>query len=284
MHTGTAGALELSQNEFSQLSKFIYEHWGIHLPPTKRQLLEGRLRKRLLALQMDTFQEYCTYLFSPEGISSEAPCMIDLVTTNKTEFLREPDHFEYLSRTAIPELWAGLNSRSNESLRVWSAGCSSGEEPYTLAMVMSEFKLANPQFRFRILATDISSRMLAVARDGIYPESRITPTPLEWRRRYLLRSKDPSQNLIRFTPEIREKIVFHRLNLMEIGTHVHETFHVIFCRNVIIYFDKSTQEKVIREFHRRLSPGGYLFLGHSETLTGMDVSFQPVAPTVYRKT
>ncbi|HEY9069619.1 MAG TPA: protein-glutamate O-methyltransferase [Candidatus Ozemobacteraceae bacterium] len=283
MFTGPNGWLELSNTEFSQLSRFIYDRWGINLPPTKRQLLEGRLRKRLSHLQMTSFQEYCSYLFSPAGIESEAPLMIDLVTTNKTEFFREADHFEYLAHTAVPDLRSRLTSFSNDQLRVWSAGCSSGEEPYTLAMVLNECRLATPGLRVRILATDISSRMLSVAREGIYPESRIEPIPLEWRHRYLLRSKDPSRHLVRFVPTLREMITFHRLNLMEIAAQVRDTFHVIFCRNVIIYFDKPTQEKVIRDFHQRLTPGGYLFLGHSETLTGMNLPFLPVAPTVYRK-
>ncbi len=307
MHAATPGLIEMSPAEFRRMSEFIYERWGIHLPANKKTLLEGRLRKRLHQLRLPNFKEYCRYLFSPEGLAREALEMVDLVTTNKTEFLREPDHFEYLASTVLPILTgadrlgsaplAGRIGREATDPRLrnkafpdlahrfllWSAGCSSGEEPYTLAMVLSEFAAKHPHFRFRILATDISARMLATGREGIYPEERISPLPLEWRRRYLLRSKDPTRHVVRFTPEVRARITFQRLNLMEIGAHVRDTFQVIFCRNVIIYFDRFTQEKVLRQFFHRLQPGGYLFLGHSETLTGLDIPLLPVAPTVYRK-
>ncbi|RCK79097.1 MAG: Chemotaxis protein methyltransferase CheR [Candidatus Ozemobacter sibiricus] len=283
MPVATAGLTEMSPAEFRRMSEFIYQRWGIHLPPSKKALLEGRLRKRLHQLRLPGFKEYCQYLFSPEGMAREALEMVDLVTTNKTEFLREPDHFEYLTATVLPTLAADQTGGTGDRFLVWSAGCSSGEEPYTLAMVLSEFAASHPHFRFRILATDISARMLAIARDGIYPEERIAPVPLEWRRRYLMRSKDPARRVVRFTPEIRARITFQRLNLMEVGTQVRETFQIIFCRNVIIYFDRFTQEKLLREFYRRLPPGGYLFLGHSETLTGLDIPLLNVAPTVYRK-
>ncbi|RCK81175.1 MAG: Chemotaxis protein methyltransferase CheR [Candidatus Ozemobacter sibiricus] len=266
------------------MSAFIYDRLGIHLPPVKKTLLEGRLRKRLIALGLPSFTAYCDLLFSERGQAEEVPQMIDLVTTNKTDFFREPDHFTYLTTTALPRLQAGQARPPDKPLRVWSAGCSSGEEPYTLALVLSEYATAHPPFSFTILATDISSRMLAIATAGIYPEERIAPIPQHLRERFLLRSRDRSRRLIKFAPEIRRTIRFEKLNLKDIPPTFRETFHIIFCRNVIIYFDRPTQGWLLEQLVRRLVPGGYLFLGHSEALTGMrHEHLHGVAPTVYRK-
>lgn len=274
---------ELSQRDFLRLSQFIHEKWGINLPPIKKLLLEGRLRKRILQLRMKSFKEYCEYLFSPDGSANEYSQLIDLVTTNKTEFFREKDHFDYLVEFALPTFRGKRLWRQIGPLQIWCAGCSSGEEPYTLAMILSEFTAASPDFSFSILASDISSKVLSVAKSGIYDESRTCGIPLEYKEKYLLRSKDRSLQVVRFIPAIRSKIKFERVNLMEMNASIRQIFHIIFCRNVIIYFDKANQEKVLKKYYDYLAPGGYLFLGHSETLTGLKIPFIPVAPTVYRK-
>lgn len=246
-------------------------------------MLEARLQKRLKILGIGTFEEYRRYVFGPEGQHRELTHLIDVVTTNKTDFFREPGHFDFLTRKALPEI---IDHRGNfilEPLRVWSAGCSSGEEPYTLAMVLTEFAADHEEFRFSILATDISTRVLITAQKAIYPEERISDIPLNLKKRYLLRSKDKSCQLVRICPQLRSRIVFRRINFMDEDLGIPEKMDIIFCRNVIIYFDKSEQQNLMWKFHRQLRPGGYLFLGHSETLNGLDVDFATVGSTVYRK-
>lgn len=279
-----AAALQLTPADFERLARFITDRWGINLPPNKKLLLEGRLRKRVLALGLPGFGAYCDYLFSPEGLRCEPALMIDLVTTNKTEFFREADHFTYLIESVANHRAATATAaQPARPLTVWSAACATGEEPYTLAMVLSECAQANPGFRFGILATDISARALETARQGIYPESRADDIPLALRRRYLLRSKDRERPLVRFIPRLRAAIRFHRLNLLEIETRVRQQFDVIFCRNVLIYFDRPTQDQVLWQLYDRLAPDGYLFLGHAEALTASPVPLVAVAPTVYRR-
>jgi len=166
---------------------------------------------------------------------------------------------------------------------VWSAGCSSGEEPYTLAMVLSEFAAGCADFDYRILATDICTQVLEKAQMAVYPEERIAPVPPLLKRKYLLRGKDTSSGLVRVVPELREKVRFCHLNLMAGDFGMRQPMDIIFCRNVIIYFDRPTQERLLNRLCAHLSPGGYLFMGHSETLSGLDVPLTSVYPTVYRK-
>jgi len=270
----------LSARDFGRLSRFIYDTCGIKMPEVKKTMLEARLQKRLRALGMRSFTEYCDYLFSGEGLEKELVQMLDMVTTNKTDFFREPDHFQYLTQTVLPE-W--LKKHPNGTLAIWSAGCSSGEEPYTLAMVLTEFALRNPGFDFRILATDISTRVLEKAKNAIYAESQVEPVPLELKKKYLLRSKDRTSGVVRIVPELRDKVRFRRLNFMDDDFGMREQLDIIFCRNVIIYFDRPTQEKLLQRFHRHMKPGASIFMGHSETLSGLDVPLVSVYPTVYRK-
>ncbi|WP_185242638.1 CheR family methyltransferase [Citrifermentans bremense] len=273
-------AAVLSARDFGRLSRFIYDTCGIKMPEVKKTMLEARLQKRLRALGMHNFTDYCDFLFSSEGLEKELVQMLDMVTTNKTDFFREPDHFHYLSQTVLPD-W--VRRHPGATLSIWSAGCSSGEEPYTLAMVLSEFALQNPGFDFRILATDISTRVLEKARNAIYQESQVEPVPFEYKKKYLLRSKDRSSGMVRIVPELREKVRFRRLNFMDEDFGMREQLDIIFCRNVIIYFDRPTQEKLLQRFHRNMKPGSFIFMGHSETLSGLDVPLVSVYPTVYRK-
>ncbi len=277
-------AVTISDKEFHRLSEFIHTECGIKMPSVKKVMLEARLQKRLRALGMSTFSEYCDFLFSPRGIDIELVHMIDVVTTNKTDFFREPAHFTYLTGTVLPALIRLHGAGVRKPLSVWSAGCSTGEEPYTLSMVLSEFARREVSgFSFFILATDISTRVLEAAQRGIYSEDRIQPIPQELRKRYLLRSRDRSRDLVRIVPELRERVLFRRLNFMEGDFGMRELVDIVFCRNVLIYFDKETQEAVLNRFCRHLVPGGYLFLGHSETLNGLDVPLVQTSPTIYRK-
>ncbi len=270
----------LSDKDFSRLSSYIERELGIKMPPTKRVMLESRLFRRLRLHNMTNFSAYVDWVFSDEGSRSELIHMIDAVTTNKTDFFREADHFDYLLNVLLPK-WTPRSS--GDPFRVWSAGCSTGEEPYTLAMVLEERRQVAESFRWTLIASDISSKVLEKAIEAVYEEEKVAPVPMDFKRRYLLRSKDRSKAIVRVRPELRSKISFQRLNLMDENFGFKESFDVIFCRNVIIYFDRSTQERLIRKFYAHLRLGGYLFLGHSETLTGMNVPFRSVAPTVYRK-
>lgn len=275
--------MAMTNAEFAKLSDFIHKNYGIKMPESKKTMLEARLQKRLRQLQMGSFTEYCSYVFSDDGLMHELVKMVDLVTTNKTDFFREPGHFDYLVSQALPILERTKGAGVRGQLKVWSAGCSSGEEPHTLAMVLSEYAARKDGYAFSILATDISTRVLEKARAGVYEAEKVIPVPDPLKRKYLMRSKDPSRNVVRVVPELRSLITFERLNFMDDDFGFREKFDVIFCRNVIIYFDRPTQEKLLNKFYRQLVPGGYVFMGHSETLNGLDVPLTMVYPTVYRK-
>ncbi|SHO43451.1 MCP methyltransferase, CheR-type [Desulfopila aestuarii DSM 18488] len=273
----------LTKRDFQQLSSFIYDNLGIKMPDSKSTMLTGRLTKRLRALELSSFSEYCDFLFSPEGQEEEMVHLVNVITTNKTDFFREPSHFSYLTQTALPTLQKIHTYNGHNSLKVWSAGCSTGEEPYTLAMVLSEVEASQAGFRFDILATDISTRVLEIARRAIYPMGLIQPVAPLFRKKYLLKGKNAKNPQVRIVPELRKRVRFGRLNFMDENFGLPYTVDIIFCRNVIIYFDKQTQEKLMIKFCQFLNQGGYLFLGHSESLHGYDTPLSQVAPTIYRK-
>lgn len=277
--------VRMSDRDFGRLREFIQAELGIKMPPAKRTLLESRLQKRLKALGFKEFGGYVDFLFSPAGMENEIIHMIDLVTTNKTDFFREQPHFDYLLEEALPALVKDSGAGIREPLALWSAGCSTGEEPYTIAMVLNEFGARSPGlgFDYSILATDISTRVLEMAGRGIYKEDRIDPVPAGMRNKYLLRSRDKAKGLVRIIPELREHVRFRRLNFMDESFGFRERMDIIFCRNVVIYFDKDTQERLFRKFCECMRPGGYLFIGHSETLNGFDLPLEKSGAAVYRK-
>ena len=270
----------MTNAEFSKLSSFILQNYGIKLPITKRTMLEGRLQKRLRALNLSSFKEYCDYVFSKEGQEAELVHMVDVVTTNKTDFFREAVHFDFLSTTVLPNY---CNGDSMRQFKVWSAGCSTGEEPYTLAMVMSEFSEKYASFDFDIYATDISSRALHAAATAVYTIEKAAPVPFIFKKKYLLKSKDDQKKTVRITPALRAKVNFHRFNFLEDSASINQNFDAVFCRNVLIYFDRPTQEKVILKLCSKLEPGGYLFLGHSESISNMNLPLVQIQPTTFKK-
>jgi chemotaxis protein methyltransferase CheR len=271
--------MQMKDADFRQLSTFINSELGIKMPPAKKVMLQSRLQKRLNELKSSSFREYIDFIFSDEG-RNELINVLDIVTTNKTDFFREPLHFDYLTEKALPE-FAACNSRS--VLRVWSAGCSTGEEPYTLAMVLSEFREKNRDFDFHITASDISTRVLRKAAEAIYNEDRVNSMSITLKKKYLLKSKNHIKRTVRIVPELRSKVRFIQMNFME-GSYVTDTlFDIIFCRNVLIYFDRKTQEEVINKLCNRLKPGGYFFLGHSESITNFDVPLKQLQSTIFRK-
>jgi chemotaxis protein methyltransferase CheR len=272
----------ISARDYARLRKLIYDKAGIALGSERRTMLEVRIKRRLKELSILTYSEYCDYLFSQRGMEQELVQLIDVVTTNKTDFFREPRHFDFLTTTALPTLSSSM--AYGRPLLVWSAGCSTGEEPYTLAMVMSEYAATHPGFRFRIMATDISNPVLEKAAKGVYSSGDVGPVPAALKARYLMRSRDRSSDRVRVVPELRRLVEFRRLNFMDDDYGIAEKAQAIFCRNVIIYFDRPTQQRILRNLTGYLEPGGYLFVGHAETLHELDLPLTPVAPALYRKT
>jgi chemotaxis protein methyltransferase CheR len=274
------GIAKLSMTEFRKLSEFIYREYGIKLPDVKKTMLEGRLQKRLKANSITTFKDYVDFVFSDEGKKKELIHMIDVVTTNKTDFFREPAHFDYLTEVALPEI---LKDGSRKNLKIWSAGCSSGEEPYTIAMVFEEFKEDHPLLDYQIFASDISTRILQDAVNAVYKMEKVAPVPMYLKKKYLLKSKNPDLRTVRIVPKLRNKVRYGRINFMDASYPIEEKFDIIFCRNVIIYFDRKTQEEVINKLARNLKTGGYFFLGHSESIANMNVPLRNMKPTIFRK-
>jgi len=275
-----SGLVSMSDKEFKRLSDFIHTEVGIKLPLSKKVMVEARLQKRLRLLGKNGYRDYFEFLFSAEGLDEELVHLIDVITTNTTEFFREPRHFEIMTEQTLP-MWRSQHG-TGRPFRLWSAGCSTGEEPYTLCIVLSEFASRFAGFRFNVMATDISTRVLAMAQNGIYPEERLAKMSTELKRRYFLRSKDKAKRLVRVAPEVRRIVDYRRLNFMDAFAFP-EPLDTIFCRNVMIYFDRATQERLLQKFCTQLLPGGFLFIGHSESLTGMDLPLRQHAPTVYRK-
>ncbi|MBS0412562.1 MAG: chemotaxis protein CheR [Proteobacteria bacterium] len=270
---------QLSGKNFRRLAEFIHGYSGIKMPATKRTMLEGRLRRRMRATRIDSLNAYCRYLFDEGGMDAEIIHLIDAVTTNKTEFFREPAHFRFLESTALP----ALARTGRRSIKAWSAACSTGAEPYTLAMVLEEHIRAGARQDYSILCTDLCTEVLGQAVAGVFSEAMIQPVEIELRRRYLMRARDPRRNEVRIAPELRSRLSFARLNLMDDQYPVDRDMDLIFCRNILIYFDKATQAGVLTRLCSHLRPGGYLFLGHSESIVGIDLPVSQIANTVFQR-
>ena len=270
---------KLTNKQFKLLSKFIQENYGIKMPQQKQIMLQSRLQKRLKALNIRTFDEYLEYVFNPSS-GDEIINMIDVVSTNKTEFYRENEHFEILRNEILPKL---IIAKKINKLDVWSAGSSNGQELYTLAIELNEFKENKQYFDYNILGTDISTKVLKEGALAIYPQDVINPIPLKIKKKYFLKSKNPEKKLVRVVPELRKKATFRRLNLVDDHYELNKTFDLIFCRNTLIYFERKIQEKVILNLLHHLKPHGYLFLGHSESLAGMKLPLNQYKPTIYTK-
>lgn len=271
------GMPAITDKEFAQFSEFIKKNYGIYLKPEKKALLTGRLHQIMLGKNFSSFTEYYDYLVNDK--SGEAiTAFLNRITTNHTFFMREADHFFYFRDHVLPELEKKVKDRD---LRIWSAACSSGEEPYTLAMVIDEyFGNRKSSWDTQLLATDISMKVLEIARKGVYSNERIAPLPAEWRRKYF-EPVDEERSMV--TEKIKKEVLFRRFNLMEACFPFSKKFHVIFCRNVMIYFQEDTKSELIRKFYNHMEDGGYLFVGHSETITRGETGFKSIMPAVYRK-
>ncbi|MFC5756258.1 MULTISPECIES: CheR family methyltransferase [unclassified Rhizobium] len=269
----------ISKRNFDKLARFIYDYSGIKMPPTKLTMLEGRLRRRLRATRHTSFDDYCDFLFNEGGLEQESVYLIDVVTTNKTDFFREAKHFEYMQMVALPALAdSGLRT-----IRTWSSACSTGAEPYTMAMVLNEFAEGRNDVSYSILATDLSTDVLQTARRGIYAEDLVAPVPRDLQKKYVMVAKQQGRREVRISPKLRSRVGFARMNLMDEKYPVGDQMHIIFCRNVLIYFDKQTQAGVLGRLCDCLAKGGYMFIGHSESITGFDLPLKQVSNTVFQR-
>jgi chemotaxis protein methyltransferase CheR len=269
----------MSEQEFRRLSGLVYASSGIHLTEQKRELLRARLRKRMRALNLGSYREYLK-LVTSQGADGELRDLLSAVSTNKTEFFRESAHFEHLCRQALPQ-WRSRGL--GEPLRVWSAACSSGEEPYTLAMVLQDSMQGGD---FKILGTDISETVLEKALRATYDERRLEGIPMELRRRHLRPSSEAGprgEELWEPAPELRARVSLCRFNLVEGDFPFRNPMDVIFCRNVMIYFDRPTQEKLVERMSAVLRPGGWLYTGLSESLLAIRHGLKTLGPSVYQK-
>lgn len=266
----------ISTDEFERFRTLIYDESGISLSEQKKSLLSSRLSKRLRDLGLSTFSEYFDFL-TGDQTREEFTRMLDLISTNKTDFFREPKHFDFLRDRILPEL------EDVKRIRIWSSACSTGEEPYTIAMTLHESVQYPAQWDFQILASDLSTRVLAKAASGMYDEERVRDVPPDIVQRHFLRGRGESAGMIKVKPHLSSLIKFRRLNLMDDTFPIKSPLDLIFCRNVMIYFDRPTQEKLVNKFHRYLRPGGYLFIGHSESLQWVNHPFKSLAPTIYQK-
>lgn len=266
----------ITTEEFHRFRALIYDESGISLSEQKKSLLASRLSKRLRDLDLATFSEYYAKV-TKDQTREEFTRMLDLISTNKTDFFREPKHFEFLRERVIPEL------ERTKSIRIWSSACSTGEEPYTIAMTLLENVQHPAQWDFKILASDLSTRVLAKAASGTYDEERVRDVPPDIVKRHFLRGRGESTGLLKVKPHLADMIRFQRLNLMDDEFPIKSPLDLIFCRNVMIYFDRPTQETLVNKFYRYLKPGGYLLIGHSESLQWVTHPFKSIAPTIYWK-
>ena len=274
----------ISDRDYFELCTLIRAECGIAFGEGKRLMVESRLRRRARTLGIGSLAAYCGLLRGDGGRGSELPHLIDAVTTHKTDFFREPAHFSFLTARAVPDLARTTGAGTRRPLRLWSSACSTGQEPYTLAMALAEYARGegNDGFRFQITGSDISTAVLETAAAAVYGQELIRPLPADFQR-YLLRSRDRSRKLVRIAPELRSLVKFQQVNLMDSKYPFGDPFDVVFCRNVMIYFDRATQASVLQRVSTTLRAGGYLFMGHSESLCGLDLPLEQVAATVYRR-
>jgi chemotaxis protein methyltransferase CheR len=270
-----------SAEAYRTLVDLVYQHSRIHIGPDKKSMLANRLRKRLRALGLVSYDDYCGVLRSAQG-PDEIEQLVDLISTNHTRFFREPEHFTFLTSRMLPELFPRL-AAEGAALRIWCAAGSSGEEPYSMAIVVAEFFREHPSADWRVEASDISHRMLAEAERGVYPLDPGHDLPPELLRRYFQRGVGTQTGTCRVKAELRKRVRFQRINLFQAEYPVPREQHVIFCRNVMIYFDPPSRAVLVHKLIRQLAPGGFLVIGHSESLMGIRHDLESVRQSVFRK-
>ncbi|MBO6586884.1 MAG: protein-glutamate O-methyltransferase CheR [Gracilimonas sp.] len=269
--SSSVSSVKLKAGDFKRVKDLLYEYCGIFLQDGKEALVQSRLMKRMRKLGIGSFSEYLDFIERPES-GGEFLSFVDVLTTNKTHFFREAQHFEFIKKNIIPTM-------DGQNAKWWSAGCSTGEEPVTTAITLHEARRATSWSSVKILATDISREVLKVAKNGVYPSTRMKDVPDSICRKYF---DDIGNNEFRVKENIQSMITHGRLNLMD-DWPLKGNFHVIMCRNVMIYFNRQTQQEVVQKFYDQLQPGGFLFLGHSESVSSNNKGFKNLAPAVYQK-
>lgn len=270
---------QLRDSHYRRIRDLVFHHSSIELGENKKELVISRLGKRIRLLRLASFEEYLQYLEGPEG-SEEVLNLVDAMSTNHTFFFREVQHFEFLLDRALPELSPAFKGAP---LRIWSAACSTGEEAYSIAITCHEYRQRSPSFQYRVECTDISRRVLRKAEDGIFPLERLSAIPGPVARRYFVWDAHLPPGHVRIHPELRQPVSFSRLNLLAYPYPNRQPYPVIFLRNVLMYFNRETQEKLIQHMSNSLSPGGYLFIGHAENLNTLRHSLQYIQPAIYQK-
>ncbi len=281
METSTVQSVVLSERDFRKISNLVYNHCGINLHDGKKELVRARLAKRLRLGNFKTFSEYMKHVLE-DNTGREFSILIDSLSTNLTSFFREPQHFEFLQNQFLPALLEQKRKKHNFKMRGWSAGCSSGEEPYSMAIALLEVIQGRGRWDIKVLATDISTTMLEIAKTGIYDTERVKPVPSLQKQKYLVPHRANGQKVFEVSKALRDTVIFSYLNLIS-DWPIKGALDFIFCRNVMIYFDKSTQSRLINRFWDLLDSGGILFTGHSESLTGIEHKFKYIQPTIYMK-
>ncbi len=275
-----SGMMAISDSEFKHIRDLIYDRFGINLTEQKRSLLVGRLQKLMRQLGLPTFADYFNYLENDKTEASLSE-LVDLISTNHTYFNREKEHFSYFSQTALPAVVDKLRKEGRKDLRIWCAGCSTGEEPYTLLMLMKEY-LGNDydSWDAGILATDISDRALTIAKRGAYATDRVMQLPDTLRKKYFVAAGNDEMQVV---DKIKNEATFRRFNLMNTTFPFKKSFQMIFCRNVMIYFDQVTRDALVSRYHKHTEDDGYLFIGHSETLGRDQTQYRYLKPALYQK-
>lgn len=268
----------LTDAQFRKLSDFIQSRYGVKMPHQKKLMLQCRLKKRLKALNINTFTAYLNYVFEEEN-TEEIQNMIDVVTTHKSDFFREKEHFDFITDTVIPE----ITHRENRTIKILSAGCSTGEEPYTIVMSLLEAQKKKGHFDFEVSAFDVSTESIEKAQEGIYPMNKVNGIPLEFKKKYFLKNTNPQKKLVKIVPEVQKYVRFFTSNLLDETNPIRDRFDIILCRNTLIYFDHHTQEHVLRQLCDKLRPKGYLIIGHSESILGMELPLKQIKPTIFQK-
>jgi len=275
-HSKGDAMLAIRESEFKELVQYIKSNYGINLA-SKKNLIEGRLSNIIIEKGFNNFGQYLEHVFS-DRTGNEATVLVNKLTTNHTFFMREWNHFEYYREHVLPYLTSRVKEKD---LRIWSAGCSSGEEPYTLAMINQDFfGEQGSLWNTKILATDISVKALEGAEKGIYPAESMNNMPALWKLRYFDKTCD---NNYKVSDSIKNEVVFRIFNLMDDNFPFKRKFHVIFCRNVMIYFDHNTKMELVNKFYEHTQEGGYLFIGHSESISRETTGYRYIMPSVYQK-
>lgn len=275
--------IEINDKEFSLFQRLIYNESGINLTTAKKELLKSRLMKRLRERSLTSFKEYYRYVTEEDTTGEELVSMLDCISTNLTEFFRESAHFDFLSEKVLPVLLERKRKKREKKMRIWCAGCSTGEEPYSISMILAEHVERLCEWDIKILATDLSTRVLKKAMQGIYAKDRLKGIPPQMLNTYFEKETHNFKDHYQIKEFLRNMIVFRRLNLTDETFPFKGQFDFIFCRNVMIYFNKQTQTELVSKFYKHLAPDGHLFIGHSESLAGTETRFRYVRPTIYQK-